>query len=669
MVPSRPALAAGLVTSAALLVGSVPAGAAGAPVPTPAAQQLRMAWAAPRLSVSTPAEQVVAEGAANEDARTANGGLRVVSVRAMDGRPEVSSKTVPNDAAAVREVAARQRDRGVVSVEIDVPRKLEGTPADATPTEGTAAEAATAAVASDPYRREQWAMDAVRAEHVWPRSTGEGVVIAVLDTGVDAHHPDLQGRVSPGAAFPRDGRPGTSPVNAHGTHVAGIAVATADNGTGIAGVAPKATVLPVRVFDEAGRAEVASLVDGIVYATDQGADVINMSYTTDESSDAERIALQYARGKGVTLVAAAGNFGQSMPPDAPIYPAAYDGVIGVSNEGPDGRTNPITNKGTFVDVSAPGTDILSTVPGTGYDRMTGTSMATPVVSGVAALLLSAEPRLTPDQVEQALTSTAVDMDAPGYDTSSGFGRVSSPEALDKSRCILDGGCAPAQNPLSGNRNQAMVNRAYATLFGRNAAGADLWSWNTRFAHGATPTTLAIDLTSSTEFRQRFLVGAYDRYLQRSPGAAELSGWSAAMRAGRTQPQVEAAFLGSTEFYLRNGRTNTGFITGLYRNVLGRTPSQAEVDAWNAVINRGASRTDVALGFTQSPEYQAQQVDAWYRKLIGRGPNSAELTSGVSHITSGGRVENVIATIMNSWEFRSLSGQRFGSTGLRLRTSN
>lgn len=655
MVSCRPALAGVLSVCAAVLLGSMPAGATASSADAAGAGQVHREWSAPGLSVATPAAEVVATGTAHPQATGDNGELRVLSVHAVAGRPEVTTTVVAGQTAAVREVAARQQDPGVVSVEIDVPRRLSSS---------------TAAVAGDPYRNEQWALDDLQAERVWPRSTGEGVLIAVIDTGVDATHPDLTGRVLAGAAFPPDGRPGTSPVNPHGTHVAGIAVATAGNGIGIAGIAPGATVLPVRTFDESGWADTSALVDGITYAADQGADIINMSYTAAETSDAERTAVNYARSKGAVLLAAGGNAGEIDPVDTPIYPAALEGVIGVSNvQNGTGRINPISNAGTFIDVSAPGTDILSTMPGGRYDRMTGTSMASPAAAGVAALVLSAHPELTADQVGQALIAGAADVEEPGYDLVSGFGRISAPATLNQADCITAGGCAPAQNLLTGNKNQALVNRAYVALFARNAAGADLWAWDARLRRGSTPVALGTSLTSSEEFRQRFLIRSYDRFLRRTPAAGELSGWSATMRAGRTQPQVEAAFLGSAEFYARSGATPTGFVTGLYQNVLGRTPSQAEVTHWTTALNRGTPRDGVALGFTQSTEYQGQQVEGWYRTLLGRAPTGAELNAGVDRITSGGRIESVIATIIGHWEFSALSGQRFGSTGLPLRTGN
>lgn len=650
----RPPLAGVLLVCASVLFGSMPAGAAGSPAGSDGSRQLHLTWSAPGLSVRTPPAEVVAAGTAHAQATNDEGELRVLSVHAVDGRPEVTTAVVAGEAAAVREVAARQQDAGIVSVEIDVPRRLS----------------ATAVTAPDQYRGEQWALDDLQVERVWPRGTGSGVVIAVIDTGVDATHPDLAGRVLTGAAFPPDGRPGTSPVNPHGTHVAGIAVAIANNGIGIAGVAPSATVLPVRTFDETGWADTSALVDGIIYAADEGADIINMSYTAAETSEAERAAVNYARSKGAVLFAAGGNAGQVEPAGTPVYPAALDGVIGVSNlENRTGRINPITNAGTFIDVSAPGTDILSTMPGNRYDRMTGTSMAAPAAAGVAALLLSVHPGLTAGQVEQALIAGAEDLEQPGYDLLSGFGRLSAPGALNQADCIVDGGCAPAQNLLTGNRNQALVNRAYVELFARNASGADLRAWDTRLRGGATPVTLGDSLTASDEFRQRFLVRSYDRFLRRTPTAGEVSGWVGAMRSGRTQPQVEAAFLGSPEFYTRSGGTRAGFVTGLYQSVLNRTPSQAEVTHWTTVLDRGVSREGVALGFTRSAEYQARQVDGWYRSLLGRAPTAAELHAGVTRIISGGRIENVIATIIGHWEFSALAGQRFGSTGLPLRTGN
>lgn len=299
------------------------------------------------------------------------------------------------------------------------------------------------AATNDPLRDKQWALDQVHAEQAWASSTGDGAVVAVVDTGVDLTHPDLTGQLVPGATFtcaegarPCDdgdfrGPDGQNNGDEHGTHVAGIIAAAANNGAGVTGVAPGARVMPVKVL-EAGAGAYEDIADGVRWATDHGANVINLSLggqvgtqllpllgLETELSD----ALADARDHGVLVVAAAGNTSTPLCSD----PAFTNDVICVASTDRNEIKSWFSELPVKLDlkaVSAPGgagslvggacdDDIWSTVPeGTGvgacglasYDAYAGTSMATPHVAGVAALLF-AQGRST-DDVEKALLSTA-----------------------------------------------------------------------------------------------------------------------------------------------------------------------------------------------------------------------------------------------------------------------
>jgi subtilisin family serine protease len=298
-----------------------------------------------------------------------------------------------------------------------------------------------AGATSDPLRERQWGLDQILAEQAWPTSTGAGTVVAVVDTGVDLAHPDLQGQLVSGATFtgcgqgPRPcgngdyrGPDGENDADEHGTHVAGIVAAATDNGIGVAGVAPAADVMPVKVLEE-GSGSTEDIADGVRWAVDHGADVVNLSLGGLPGTQVLPItgldaalseALAYARENGVLAVAAAGNTGTPLCND----PAFTDDVICVAatdrNEAKAWYSE-LPNKPDMKAVAAPGgaglvscdDDVWSTVPsGTGseacgesdYDAYAGTSMATPHVAGVAALLYAQGRDV--DGVESALLTTS-----------------------------------------------------------------------------------------------------------------------------------------------------------------------------------------------------------------------------------------------------------------------
>jgi serine protease len=336
--------------------------------------------------------------------------VRVVSA-ALDaqGRPVTVAHTATDRAGAARLIATGQHAHHALSVELD------GTV--------TTADAPTG---DDPYRAGQWDLGAMRTPEAWRRSTGAGVTVAVVDTGVDSAHPDLAGQVLPGADLITGAEGPVTDPNGHGTHVAGIIAAAAGNGEGIAGVAPGARILPIRVLGANGSGYLSDAANGIVYAAEHGADVINLSISSTTSIDAMTNAIAYARSRGVVVVAAAGNMRGSGSPAS--YPAADPGVLAVAATDSADRIAPYSNAGDYVDVAAPGSAVLSTFPG-GYRTLSGTSMAAPHVAALAALVRAADRALTPDQVEQVLESSAVDLGAPGRDDDHGYGRVDAAAAL------------------------------------------------------------------------------------------------------------------------------------------------------------------------------------------------------------------------------------------------
>jgi thermitase len=253
----------------------------------------------------------------------------------------------------------------------------------------------------DPRWEQQWGIRKIRTPTGWGVETGSSqTVIAILDTGVDLDHPDLVDRMVAGRDFV-DGDTSADDVGGHGTHCAGIAAASANNGEGIAGVCPNCSVMPVRVLRPAG-GSASDVAKGIIWAADHGADVISMSLGGLFPSSTQLDAMEHAWKSGAILIAAAGNSGV----DSPHYPAYHDLCLAVAATDRNDQRAGFSNHGSWVDVAAPGSFIISTVPGGGYENKSGTSMATPYVAGLAGLLFS-RPGATNESVRREIESGCV----------------------------------------------------------------------------------------------------------------------------------------------------------------------------------------------------------------------------------------------------------------------
>lgn len=277
----------------------------------------------------------------------------------------------------------------------------------------------------------------------WRVTRGAGALVAVLDSGVDPRHHDLSGSVVTGPDLTKGAGPrGARPSRLHGTYMASL-IAGHGHGPGgadgVIGVAPAANILSVRVIledDEPGFRRFNSearyenvVARGIRYAVDKGADVINMSISKDRPTRQERAAIRYAIAKGVVLVAAAGNDGAGRK-DAPYsYPASLPGVISVAAADRALHKASFSNRNSLVLVAAPGVDVFGAGPGDQYWVGRGTSQATALVSGVAALIKAKYPKMTPALVAQALTTSARRRTARQYDPGTGFGVVNAAGAL------------------------------------------------------------------------------------------------------------------------------------------------------------------------------------------------------------------------------------------------
>lgn len=348
-------------------------------------------------------------------------------VRGLGGSIKYTYDLIPAIAAELPEEAleALERNPNVAYVEEDLPRRVHD------------------------ELDNSWGVNRIDAEEVHlDNNKGDGVSIAIIDTGIDCTHPDLDANCAGGYNFVANAPfPGTGPFDdyGHGTHVAGI-VAALDNGSGVVGVAPQADLYALKVCDSSGSCPTSDIVAAMQWAadpngdgeTDDHLDVANLSLGSRFSSTAERQAAQATYDAGVLVVASAGNAGNCGGRNNSVeFPAGYDQVIAVAATNRDDLRPCFSSSGPDVELAAPGVDVLSTVPlgdcrlctDTGYRGGTGTSMASPHVTGTAALLLAANPGWANSVVRQRLVNTADDLGPAGSDTWFGHGLVDAENAV------------------------------------------------------------------------------------------------------------------------------------------------------------------------------------------------------------------------------------------------
>ena len=303
-------------------------------------------------------------------------------------------------------------------------------------------------IPEDPSYIKQWYLNKIDMPKAWDQTKGSSkITVAVIDDGVQQDHPELKGKI-------------ISPYNAvtggtyyvpqeHATHVAGI-IAASHNQSGIAGIAPNVKIMPINVFDgdEASDYDVAK---GIKYAADHHADIINMSLGSTGYSYLLDYYAAYAKSKGVFIVAAAGNDGSFEK----MYPAALDSVVGVSATDNADKVTFFSNHGSDIDFAAPGLNIYSTVNDSKYNSLSGTSMAAPIVTGVAALVRSKNPFLTPDQVMSVLKKSTVDLGAKGRDDYYGYGRIDAYKAVENTPSPMSKISGPNTYTMTGKNKAAL----------------------------------------------------------------------------------------------------------------------------------------------------------------------------------------------------------------------
>ncbi|MFN8671049.1 MAG: S8 family peptidase [Candidatus Sericytochromatia bacterium] len=297
---------------------------------------------------------------------------------------------------------------------------------------------------NDQKAKEQNGLAVANFPKAWDITFGsKNIVIAVIDTGADLTHPDLKNKLVQGYNIIEPDKPPMDD-NGHGTHASGIAAAETNNKIGVAGAAPNCKIMPVKALNGKGSGDTVNVAYGIVWAVDHGANVLNLSLGGPQNETVKR-AVEYALAKNVTVVAAMGNSAleaeeKKKPSLLKAFPAALPGVISVGAVDFSRQRADFSNYGEWISVAAPGVSILSTMPtyettmtemekNKGYDFLDGTSMACPMVAGLAGLILSRYPNYTPQEVKAKLESTATDIGKPGFDNEYGYGLINAYKAV------------------------------------------------------------------------------------------------------------------------------------------------------------------------------------------------------------------------------------------------
>ena len=480
-------------------------------------------------------------------------------------------------------------------------------------------------IPNDPLWPQQYGPRHIQAPAAWDITIGQSnVIIAVVDSGIDSTHPDLQNQLVPGYdVVERDNQP--QDRCGHGTHVAGIIAAEANNNIGVAGMAWQAKIMPVKVLDAHCGGTIADVAEGIIWATQHGARIINLSLGGSRASTLLEDATYYAYQHGVALFAAAGNDGGTHI----IYPAAYPWVMAVGATDEADQRASFSDTGPELDIMAPGVDILSTTPredfyyhdliGTSqeYGTLSGTSMATAFASGAAALLASTTAYNSPDAIYQGLTQTAKDLEAPGHDSQTGWGLIRVFNALQFSPHL-----SPTPTPVPPDF-------AYDMLDSHSCANLVQYHW--------------LDATSDDPTQALPIFGSDGSYTANLPFAFTF--------AGNTYSQATISENGYVTFGGVGGEADNFFIPGIaepnnfiapfwddltlsvnglvFARTFGKAPNRRWIVEWWKVPRRDAPSSRLTFEVVLSEADQS--ITFQYAALEGPSSRGNSATVGIEYL--------------------------------------
>lgn len=542
---------------------------------------------------------------------------------------------------------------------------------------------------NDPQYGNQWYLDYLNMEKAWqymesvPRSR---VRVAIIDTGVDLTHPDLTANVNPEycvSSVTDDFNKITNDVSStgHGTHIAGIVGAATGNGQGVAGLSNNYAEIAAIQCSDGAYIYSSYVVRAVSYAISIDADIINMSLGMSTSDPALEQALQQAYDAGILVICSAGNDGTANT----HYPSSYDSTIGIIAAKEDGTKRSDASYGTDNFISAPGDQIMSTLPGGSYGYRSGSSMAAGVATGVAADILSVNPGLSVEQVKSILAETATDTYTAGFDAYSGWGIIAADQAVAKAAGIEP--AEPDSNPWDDPDSvESFVQRLYYYCLDREADAAGLADWTNRLVfRKENGGQVAAGFLFSDEFYNRnvgdeqYVDILYRVFLGREVDAEGKAYWLSKLENGMSRLYVMNGFSASEEFaaickkcgfepgivpsaQMRDQNEGvTAFVARLYVKALGRTYDEDGLNDWcGRILKQGWSPYRVATeGFLYSQEFANRQtsdtefVKILYRTFLDREYEEAGLQYWMGQLQAGKSRDQVIAGFANSREFANL----------------
>jgi serine protease len=505
------------------------------------------------------------------------------------------------------------------------------------------------------YTQYQWNFDIINSRDAWDIAGGgdSSIVIAVLDTGVayENYSPYIKASdLSSSSFIPGydivNGDTHPNDDNGHGTHICGTIAQTTNNSYGTAGLAFESSIMPIKMLDHAGNGYASDSLDGIYWAVDNGADIINISYGGTTYLNSEHEAVQYAVNNGLVVVAATGNDNGSIR-----YPAAYPESIAVGSVGQSKTRSSFSNFGSQIDVVAPGESILQEALvgdgdyNTAFYFYNGTSSSTPHVSALAALVLSVNPSLSPQEVESAIKQNCEDLGSTGFDNYYGMGLIDTYATIFSVMPEGDIAVSPGEDffsdtgaGFSGTRQFVISNQGTGDLqVGQITITGDEGSEFAIISDGASNSMIAsgdsaiveVQFNPSTDDArdayllipsddsdenplevyitggkniQDFVTRFYELCLERTPDSSGLKYWANSLISGdKTGEDASYGFVFSDEFLNRN-LEDRDFVETLYYVILGRVsaPSPDEMEGWLEKLANGATRSSVLSEFINAP---------------------------------------------------------------------